>query len=534
MLAVGASAAGVSPALASPAADPSAVQDDTPEGRAVREAAESGKPVEVLSKRDETTQVLANPDGTFTWRQYVRPAFAKVDGDWKEADATMRKRADGRVGPAAATFGLSFSGGGDAPLATMEKAGKSLSITWPKALPEPLLSGDTATYPDVLPGVDLRIQADVDGFAQHLVVKTREAAAQPGLAELTYGLRSQGTVLKADGAGKLKVTDSEGNELFTAPTPVMWDSSHESHEVAENTATGRATQAGFRGKRSAVAAAAAGPTTTGAQDGPPSKVVEMPTKVVDNTLRISPDADFLKAPDTVFPVTIDPIFSGGGRNAWTIAYNKGGSLTGTSFWNGGGFSDKLARIGHENWTNGTARSYFRMDTDGLGGARIISATFNLLNSYSWSCAPTPVEFGWTGPISESTTWNNQPSWNETLETKSFAHGWTGDGSQCKGGEGQDFSNAALKRLVQRAADRGDANLTFGLRSRSDYENKVSSWKKFHNNPHLEVTYNRAPKVNSFAAFQGPWSPGGEDNLKVACDDDPATWPTIGRNDLTLT
>lgn len=534
--------AGAFPVFASAGAERAAVQDgaqdETPEGRAVREAAESGKPVEVMSKRAETRQVLANPDGSFTRREFIRPAFAKVGGEWQDADATMRRRADGRVGPAAATFGLSFSGGGDAPLATMEKDGRSLSITWPKPLPEPRLDGRSAVYADVLPGVDLRIQADVDGFAQYVVVKTREAAAQPELRELTYGVKSAGADLKADGKGRLTVTAPDGTGLFSAPTPVMWDSSHEKAERTPQTAA--AEPRASRAKRS-VASAPAG-TGDGEQpqhNGPgaeavPSKLKEMPTRVVGDTLRIAPDAEFMKDPDTVFPVTIDPIFSGGGRNAWTIAYHKGGSLSGTSFWNGGGFSDQLARVGHEDWTNGTARSYFQMDTDGLDGAKIMSATFNVLNSYSWSCSPTPVDFGWTGPISPSTTWDNQPSWNETLQSKSFAHGWTGDGSKCKGGEGEDFDSDALKRLVQRAADGGDANLTFGLRSRSDYEGQVSSWKKFHNNPHLEVTYNRAPKVNSFAAFQGPWSPGGEDNLKVACDDDPATWPTIGRNDLTLT
>ncbi|MFH8588874.1 hypothetical protein ACH4GP_31585 [Streptomyces celluloflavus] len=107
--------------------------------------------------------MLANPDGTFTWKQYVHPAFAKVDGVWKDADTTLRKRVDERVVPAAATFRMSFSGGGDEPLAAMEKEGKSLSITWPEALPEPRLDGDTAVYPEALPGVDLRIQADVDG-----------------------------------------------------------------------------------------------------------------------------------------------------------------------------------------------------------------------------------------------------------------------------------------------------------------------------------------------------------------------------------
>ncbi|MGK5728122.1 ricin-type beta-trefoil lectin domain protein [Streptomyces sp. URMC 124] len=519
-LTIGATSAVALPAVAAPvpaersarAAEQDPVDD---ESRAARTAAETGSPVEVLSRRDETTQVFANPDGTSTWKQYVRPAFAKVDGAWKEADATLRKRADGRVGPAAATFGLSFSGGGGSPLATMEKDGASLSIEWPAALPEPRLEGNTAVYPEVLPQVDLRVQADVDGFAQHLVVKSREAAANPQLARISYGLKSKGAELKADGKGNLKVTDGAGKELFTAPTPVMWDSSG-----GRKTAGGT----GARLTRSAVALQ---------EEAPPSKVVEMPTEVVDDTLRIAPDVRFLNDPGTVFPVVIDPIFSGGGRNNWTIAYKNGGSLDGTSFWNGGGFKDKLARVGHEDWTNGTARSYFQMNTKGLGGARIVSSTFNILNSYSWSCTASPVDFGWTGSISSSTTWNNQPKWNKTLQTKTFAHGWTGDGSECKGGQGEDFSNAALKDLVQKIADGNESEVTLGLRAAPDHEDEVSSWKKIHNNPHLEVTYNRPPKVDSAHWYQGPWSSGGSGSREMSCSSDPAAWPTVGRTDLTL-
>lgn len=177
------------------------------ESAASRKAKDTGKPVEVADKRDEFTQVLANPDGSYTWRQYVRPAFAKAEGAWRTADATLKSRSDGRISPAAPTFGLSFSGGGTpaegGPLATMEKDGKSLSLSWPDPLPAPRLTGSTALYPEVLPGVDLKIAAEVDGFAQHLVVKTREAAAHPRLASLAFGLDGKGLDLKADAQGRL-------------------------------------------------------------------------------------------------------------------------------------------------------------------------------------------------------------------------------------------------------------------------------------------------------------------------------------------
>lgn len=481
------------------------------ESLASRRAADTGKQVEVMEKRDEHTQVLANPDGTFTWKQFARPAFAKVKGKWQATDATLKKTADGRITPAAATFGLSFSGGGTTPLATMDKGGKSLSLTWPKALPEPSVDGATATYPEVLPGVDLKIIAEADGFAQHLVVKTVEAAGNPELAELSFGLKSKGVDLQADAEGNLKALDSAGKELFSAPTPAMWDSSHLSKaELGKARAGGEAQE-----------------------EAPPSKLTDMDTKVVGNQLKITPDAKVFKDPKTVFPVVIDPIFSGGGRINWTMAYKQSGnsSLAGTSYWNGGSFKDKLARVGHETDTGGTSRAYFQMDVKGLKDAQITSATFNAFNSHAWSCTKTPVELGWTGAIDSKTTWNKQPTWNRTVQEKTFAHGWSA--SSCPAA-GEDFTSDALKTLVSDVAATGAAELTLGLRSRASHETSNTSWKKFHNNPHLEVIYNHPPKLDASAAYEGAYAPGGVGNKPIGCSTDPAEYPVIGANDVTLT
>ncbi|WP_344078791.1 ricin-type beta-trefoil lectin domain protein [Streptomyces crystallinus] len=487
-------------------------KDSAAETRALIEAKRTGRQVEIMERRDEMAQVLANPDGSLTVRQYVRPAFARVGGAWRTPDATLKQGADGRLAPAAATFGISFSGGGTGPLATLTKDGKALSLSWPDALPRPRVEGDTAVYPEVLPGVDLTLRADVDGFAQHLVVKTREAAANPRLAELSLALHTAGTSLKADAKGNLTATDARsGARLFTAPAPAMWDSSHLPKQAAAQLA------------RSARPAA----------ETAPPRLHTMATEVTADRLRITPDAALLKDPKTVFPVVIDPIFSGGGRNNWAMAYKQSGnsSIANTAYWNGGTFSDKLARLGHETSTNGTARSYFQLNTKGLAGAKIISAKFNVFNSYSWSCTKTPVELGLTGPISTSTTWNNQPAWKQTLQEKTFAHGWSA--TSCSAA-GEDFDADSIKTAVQAVADAGDNDMTLGLRSRADFEGNEQSWKKFQNDPSLEITYNTAPKVDSSAAYQGSWAPGAAGLVQVACATDPAAFPVVGNNGLTLT
>jgi hypothetical protein len=49
-----------------------------------------------------------------------------------------------------------------------------------------------ATYANVLPGVDLKLTADVEGFSQVLVVKDRTAAADPTLATLAFPMTTPG------------------------------------------------------------------------------------------------------------------------------------------------------------------------------------------------------------------------------------------------------------------------------------------------------------------------------------------------------
>ncbi|MEV7417411.1 ricin-type beta-trefoil lectin domain protein [Streptomyces sp. NPDC089919] len=485
-------------------------------------ARRNGRPVEVPERRDEHTEVLANPDGTFTWRQHVKTVRVKVGGAWRTPDARLVRRADGTLATRATTFPMTFSGGRGGPLATMVRDGRSLSLSWPSRLPVPRVSGSTALYPEVLPGVDLKIVANVEGFAHHLVVKNRKAAANPKLRKLSYGLKADGVTVRTAKDGSLTAKDRRGTTVFQAPPATMWDSAR----------TQRAAQAATA--RTGSPAAGAG---TGTGSPAPADARRMPVSVSGGTLRLVPDQSLLTGAKTVYPVVIDPVFGGGGRINWTVAYKQknNANAANTSYWWGNHFDDGLARTGYEDDPSpksyGTARSYFQMNVNGLGGTQILSATFNVFNVHSWSCTGTPVELGLTGGIGTGTTWNNQPYWFQTLQTKTFAHGRTNCGAA-----GEDFNESPLRDLVQRLANEGGWNdVTLGLRSRGDYETNHDSWKKYNNDPHLEVVYNHAPTLDAYGAYEGPWSPGSTTAKQIPCiDNDPASWPIVGNNDVTLT
>lgn len=106
----------------------------------------------------------------------------RVDGSWVPVDLTLRRAVDG--------FGVA---GDDGPVRRWQRSagdgpgggGPFLAVV-AGVLPAPVLSADTATYAEVLPGVDLRVRVDRGGFSEVLVVKTRDAARSPAMARLRF------------------------------------------------------------------------------------------------------------------------------------------------------------------------------------------------------------------------------------------------------------------------------------------------------------------------------------------------------------
>jgi hypothetical protein len=99
----------------------------------------------------------------------------------------------------------------------MTSEGKTLSVSFPGTLPAPVLSGATATYPSVLPGVDLVVTADTQGgFDYVLVVKNAAAAANPALRSLAMRTTASGDLtLREDAKGNISAVNRGGRAYFT-------------------------------------------------------------------------------------------------------------------------------------------------------------------------------------------------------------------------------------------------------------------------------------------------------------------------------
>ncbi|MGW0522977.1 LamG-like jellyroll fold domain-containing protein [Crossiella sp. NPDC003009] len=409
--------------------------------------------VEIESERTEAAQVFLEPDGSRTVEQHLRPVRARTAAGWQALDLTLRHGADGVVAPVAATVPMSFSGGGAGPFVRFGKPGASFELGWPDPLPAPVLSGPTATYPGVLPGVDLQVTARDSGFTHLLVVHTPEAARNPRLARITFGTRTDGLTLGVHKEGGLTATDPTGATVFRAPPAQMW----------ESPATGP------------------GASRAGEQCRKP-----MPVSLERQSLTVVPDQAVLTDPATRFPVRIDPGWDGE-PGSWGLVYGTPEQYRGNACFLGDG--DGVAKVGFSNWERPSVlvRSFFQYSVQALQRkppVAIGKASLDAFQSYAPSCAPKRVEL-WqaSAPYEPWTNWNNQPGTVRLLEAKDAARGYD---ASCPGDWlGFDVHAAAVDAV------NGNGLVTLMLRAGN--EGDRLAWRKFHPNPKLVINYNTPPE-----------------------------------------
>ncbi|WP_285776892.1 LamG-like jellyroll fold domain-containing protein [Microtetraspora sp. NBRC 13810] len=441
--------------VGNPAGDPAGGGAGVAEAAAAARAA--GRRVEATELRSETQQVFANPDGTFTSETSALPERVRRGADWVPVDTTLRAAPDGTVRTVATPLELAFSGGGEQPLARIGDGTRSLETTWPGRLPQPVLEGSTATYPSVLPDVDLKITASVLGYSEVLVVKSRQAAADPALRRITFGARATGVTVRETAAGGLEAVTPDGTPVFHSPVPLMWDSS--------GRAAGEARPA-------EVSPAEVSPAAGGRQ-------APMGVEVTPGEVTVVPDEALLTRPDAVFPLYIDPQWSGA-KIAWTHVDR---SFPNQEYWN----SAHDPEAG--NYGGGLKRSFWRMNSKNVTGKHILKATFRITQNKSWGCTANPqaLELWLTGSISSATTWSRQPAWRQKQDDAASDAGYS---PSCPDA-GIEFD---ATKAVTTAAASGWSTTTFGIRDADDLESSTYGWKGFANYPRLVVDYNTEPRA----------------------------------------
>jgi hypothetical protein len=444
MAAVGArpAAAGVRPACPAGAAEAISA-------RAL--AVACGGRVEVVGGRTEHDQVFANPDGSGTVVSSPVPRFVKRAGQWAPVDTTVRRRSDGRLAPGAVARPLSLSGGGAGPLVTMTTPAGEWSLSWPAPLPVPRTDGGVALYPDVRPGVDLRIKVVPTGVSLTLVVRTRAATVDPAVRRVVLAVDGPALRARRDGAGA-EAVGPDGTVALSVGGASMWDS---------------------RG--------AGAPSGASTADGPgdAARGAVVGVRVSGRHLVLEADAGLLDDPGLVLPVYLDPQITAP-RSRWAYANTANANYDDT-----GG----VARVGRNpECCGGTWRGFFEFGLGQVAGTRILAASFNTVAVHSWNCVARPVSLYRTGAIAAGVGDGGRTPWSpaalEALGTQNI-HG-------CNGGQPLSF---LITGPVQAWADAASGSVTLGLINPN--ESSVEHWKKFAvAQTFLVINYNTPPAVGA--------------------------------------
>ncbi|OPG04721.1 hypothetical protein B1R27_23900 [Streptomyces sp. GKU 895] len=488
-------------AIATPAALKQAVDQGVPtEEEALAAAQEAGQSVEVTSLREQRRTVVANSDGTFTAKEFAESVRTLKGGAWVDIDESLAQRADGSWTPKATTADVVFSDGGDGPFARVRVAGRELALSWPGGgLPKPLIDGDSARYRNVLPDVDLVVQAEADGFGHLIVVNTPEAAKNPDLARLELGVDTKALTLQETSAGALRAIDSDSKGVvLEAASPVMWD--------AGGRGSGTATTA-----RTAAFAAEPAVTENGLEPPQDATTAPVDLEVSQDKLTLIPSQALLTDPGTSFPVVIDPIERTTSRTAWTSVM-KGMPNEQDWKFSGSAGMGKCPIDYNPVACNGVdvRRLMYTMPTSFYKGKDILEATFAVRVAHIYSATPEdePVRLYRVGGknygINSSTDWGNTDTlWDSHIMTVDKAISPV----SCSSAPNLRFESGkggALTQEVQAAATGGWTQMTFGLRAAD--EGDLHEWKRMCGNAVLEVTYNRPPAQVSMKEM---WSsPGG--------------------------
>ena len=496
------SLAATAPAYASTSAPTSSHQakspSDRPESSATRlnptesasaQAKATGQPVTIDQLTGTGTQVVANPDGTFTRTDTSMPQRVQQQGKWVPIDTTLVRQPNGTWAPKAAITQVAFSDGGSSTLVTMRDGADKLGFSWPGALPEPVISKDTATYPDVLPGVDLQLTADASGYSSILVVKTPKAAADPRLQSLALNTTSANLKLAATSNGGAQATDKHsGKTVFHSDTALMWDS------------TGQKTGATALARTATVSAARA-EHTAAAKVGKHRAQVHVTLKRGKQLLGL--DQSLLTAKTTTYPVYVDPEWSGRpsqldwariSDNGWNV-YNSTSTTGATN-----------AREGWDNNTPGNgerARTYYQINTSGIKGAVVSHASLYVKQLSAASCSDTPAAvYGTDRPAgwgSSSLYWGHEPTVRTgSLGTNPKSH----EAGTCPVTDGANswVSPPSLEFDVtsraQSAAGGSWSSMT--LMVQSPNMSDASQWKQlaYGGGATMSVTYSYRPKLKN--------------------------------------
>ncbi|MFE9405202.1 FG-GAP-like repeat-containing protein [Streptomyces sp. NPDC006530] len=232
--------------------------------------------------------------------------------------------------------------------------------------------------------------------------------------------------------------------------------------------------------RSSASAADTDKAASGPSDG--AKRSDLRATTGPGGITLTPDQELLTAPDTHFPVYIDPNWMprNTGNSAWGGVWEAHKSEAwDTAKWDDPG-------VGYQGWQadTGIERVFYKFDTSFYSGKTIGSATLNILETYSASlgCEKYGINVYRADSFNSGISWNSAPTTHERIGSASVTGTRNND---CPGYQ------PALADITSAVANAG-STLSVGVFAAD--EGDKNAFKRFSTNPSLTVQYNSVPKV----------------------------------------
>lgn len=383
---------------------------DAPDTSAAAVAAlERGERVEDLSQRAGDASVYANPDGSFTRREFGAVVRVKRSGEWVPVDYTLVEQPDGSYAPKASDVDISIGGRSREAARVSLDGDESLAFTWPTDLPAPTVEGGAATY-RLSRTTDLVVAVTANGVTARIRLNEEPAADDP---VFTLGLRADSLALQQKPAtGAVEIADRNGKNVGGAQQLLAWDA-----------ATDRA--------------------------GDPSNVVELEANlgltstvgdVTNHTLELTAPESFLSDPATKYPVTIDPnIRVGGVRDTWV----RSGQATAY----GDDYRLIVGKVNPDTSSNtNPARTFLKFfdgRVDNEPKVKISSATLSMWQYYGYSCTDRRML---AYPV--GAPWGDTLTWSSALPSMIWTNGTYVDENRGAAGCGQQWTKLNVTSMVQ--------------------------------------------------------------------------------------
>ncbi|GAA3644072.1 polymorphic toxin-type HINT domain-containing protein [Lentzea roselyniae] len=397
---------------------------------------------EVPEQRRERERTYRNADGTLT-TEFSQSAinYRKTDGSWAPIDTTFVGTPDGWRN-AADQVDLRLSSRANPNSLVRLKFDDQHEVAFGlqgTAASTGVANGSSVTYAKVLPGVDLRFEAQPGGVKEVMVLESADAPNS-----WTFPLHLKGLTAKVMDE-QVVLSDRDGKERGRFPRGFMTDSNVD-------------------------------PRT-----GDPAISYGVKYRIDGQNLIVEADSTWLRDPARKYPVLVDPTIENRGTS--DARFYQGS-------WNTYAGSD--LKVGNSGGLNSAGYLAFAGVESALQNHKIHGAALSITNYWSWSCSPRPVSVhavlspwgggGYPGPAISG-----------ALSESRFAHGYIAPGqtrSNCPTAVEQINLGTAGRDLIQRWVTGAQANHGLSVRA-SESDNY--GWKKFTgrdtaNPPRLYITH----------------------------------------------